>query len=92
MFFSVEDGERPSITSVFIIVGVLISLLYVMQCIISNTKLERLLFFVTIFAILLPFFFVNNAAYAPRYTIIFLPFCLFPIAFFVNRVKKTYFS
>ncbi len=93
MFFAVENAnQKPAISSIFLILGTVISLIYFIISILRKNNFSHTIFFIAIFCILFPFLFVNNVTYAPRYTITFLCFCILPIAYFTNQQIKIYFK
>jgi len=92
MFFATEYNQNPSIASIFLIGGTIVSFLYFIISILRKNNYSDTLFFISIFSILFPFLFANNAAYAPRYSIIFLPFCILSIAYFADQLNKKYFK
>ena len=92
MFFATEYNQNPSIASIFLIGGTIVSFLYFIISILRKNNYSDTLFFILIFSILFPFLFANNAAYAPRYSIIFLPFCILSIAYFADQLNKKYFK
>jgi len=81
----------PKFYSIFLIGGFILSLisLWRIRFINNNFSLS-----IAIFSILLPYLYLNNIGYAPRYTIHYLPFCILIVSSYLTYLinKEIFFK
>ena len=88
MFFGDDLPNYPRPYSLFLISAFIISIISIFRLDLINYKFALPLI---IFSILIPYTFLNNMGYAPRYVIHYLPFALILNAvFFENCLRKYY--
>ena len=83
MFANSEWPSMPRPTSIILILGFIIAIVSIFKFSLVNYKLYLP---ISIFAILMPYLYLANMGYAPRYTIHYLPFCIMIITLFVNNL------
>jgi hypothetical protein len=71
--------ESPRFVSLFLFFGTFFAFFNFFKYFIGKNKLIFLAIALSFIGILAPYIFIHNLAYAPRYTIIFLPFCLISV-------------
>lgn len=81
----------PKIYSIFLIGGFILSLISLWRIRFINYNFSLS---VAIFSILLPYLYLNNIGYAPRYTIHYLPFCILIVSSYLTYLinKEIFFK
>ena len=83
MFANSDWPLKPRPTSIILILGFIIAIASIFKFSLVKYKLYLP---ISIFAILMPYLYLKNMGYAPRYTIHYLPFCILIITIFASNL------